>query len=52
MAGADERFSELMELCGFAEPPDARGAAGDRLVEVERVADSCGYGVPLMKQEG
>ena len=41
-----------MELCGFAEPstPEARRAIV--LVEVVRVADSCGYGVPLMKHEG
>ena len=49
---SDERFGELMELCGFAEPsiPEARRAIV--LVEVVRVADACGYGVPLMKQEG
>ena len=41
-----------MELCGFSEPatPEARRAIV--LVEVVRVADSCGYGVPLMKHEG
>ena len=49
---SDERFAELMELCGFAEPetPEARRAIV--LVEVLRVADSCGYGVPLMHHEG
>lgn len=49
---SDERFAELMELCGFAEPsiPQARRAIV--LVEVVRVADACGYGVPLMKHEG
>ena len=49
---SDDRFGELMELCGFAEPsiPEARRAIV--LVEVVRVADSCGYGVPLMKHEG
>lgn len=49
---SDKRFSELMELCGFAEPetPEARRAIV--LVEVVRIADSCGYGVPLMKHEG
>ena len=49
---SDDRFSELMELCGFAQPsiPEARRAIV--LVEVARVADSCGYGVPLMKHEG
>ncbi len=49
---SDDRFTELMELCGFAQPsiPEARRAIV--LVEVLRVADSCGYGVPLMKHEG
>lgn len=49
---SDERFGELMELCAFAEPsiPEARRAIV--LVEVVRVADACGYGVPLMKHEG
>jgi hypothetical protein len=49
---SDERFGELMELCGFAEPsiPEARRAIV--LVQVVRVADACGYGVPLMKHEG
>jgi len=49
---SDERFPELMELCGFADPetPEARRAIV--LVEVERIADSCGYGVPLMKHAG
>ncbi|MGO9889286.1 MAG: pyridoxamine 5'-phosphate oxidase family protein [Solirubrobacteraceae bacterium] len=49
---SDARFERLMDLCGFPEPdtPEARRAIV--LVEVLRVADSCGYGVPLMKHEG
>jgi Pyridoxamine 5'-phosphate oxidase len=49
---SDDRFGELMDLCGFVQPstPEARRAIV--LVEVLRVADSCGYGVPLMKHEG
>jgi Pyridoxamine 5'-phosphate oxidase len=49
---SDQRFSELMESCGFAAPetPEARRAIV--LVEVVRIADSCGYGVPLMTHEG
>ena len=41
-----------MDLCGFADPetPEARRAIV--LVEVVRIADSCGYGVPLMTHEG
>jgi hypothetical protein len=34
---------------GFEERDDARAAI---LVDVDRVADSCGYGVPLMRYEG
>lgn len=49
---ADPGFDELFGRCGFAEPatPEARRAIV--VVEVERVADSCGYGVPLMSYEG
>ncbi len=48
----DERFDELIGLCRFAEPeaPEARRAVVE--VEVDRIADSCGYGVPLMSHEG
>ena len=34
---------------GFEERDDARAAI---LVEVDRIADSCGYGVPLMRYDG
>ena len=49
---ADDRFEQLNELCAFPVPltPEYRRAIV--LVEVDRVADSCGYGVPLMKHEG
>jgi len=48
----DERFDELHGECGFPEQavPEARRAIV--LVDVERIADSCGYGVPLMSYEG
>ena len=48
----DDLFDELMGSCRFAEPeaPEARRAIVQ--VEVERIADSCGYGVPLMSYEG
>ncbi len=51
MAGAPG-FDELLERCAFAEPavPAARRAV--IVVEVTRVADSCGYGVPLMSFDG
>lgn len=49
---SDGRFEQLFERCGFVAPdvPQARRAIV--LVEVVRVADSCGYGVPLMSSEG
>jgi hypothetical protein len=48
----DPRFDELVERCAFEEPanPEARRAVV--LVHVTRIADSCGYGVPLMRYEG
>ena len=47
----DPRFDELLAV-GFAEPeaPEARRAF--IVVNVTRIADSCGYGVPLMSYEG
>ena len=51
MAGSDD-FGELLARAGFAEPaaPEARRAL--IVVDVTRVSDSCGYGVPLMAYEG
>jgi Pyridoxamine 5'-phosphate oxidase len=48
----DPRFADLLEHWAFDEPaaPEARRAIV--LVEVTRIADSCGYGVPLMSYEG
>ena len=45
-------YEALLDACGFAEPsvPQARRSVVE--VEVERVSDSCGYGVPLMHHEG
>lgn len=53
-AGADG-FDELLEGCAFATSatgglPEARRAIVH--VGVDRVADACGYGVPLMSCEG
>ena len=52
IAAADAGFAELLERCRFREPsvPAARRAIVR--VQVDRVADSCGYGVPLMTYEG
>jgi predicted pyridoxine 5'-phosphate oxidase superfamily flavin-nucleotide-binding protein len=48
----DPRFAELLGQCDFDElgPPQARRAVV--VVHVNRIADSCGYGVPLMSYEG
>jgi Pyridoxamine 5'-phosphate oxidase len=48
----EPEFATLLERCGFDEPslPEARRAV--IVVDVARVADSCGYGVPLMSYEG
>jgi hypothetical protein len=48
----DDRFEELVRRCDFAQPAvsDARRAVV--LLYVTRVADSCGYGVPLMDFQG
>jgi hypothetical protein len=48
----DPRFDELLARCHFDEqgPPEARRAV--IIVHVARIADSCGYGVPLMSYEG
>ena len=52
VAASDPRFAELVGRAGFDEPqvPESRRAV--ILVAVERVADSCGYGVPLLSYEG
>ena len=49
---SDERFAGVMERCGFEpfEVPESHRAV--ILVDVTRVADSCGYGVPLMAYVG
>ena len=48
----DSRFAELLDEAGFEDPslPEARRSIVD--VDVTRVSDSCGYGVPLMSFEG
>jgi hypothetical protein len=47
----DERFEQLRAL-GFAEPGIAESMRAIIVVDVTRIADSCGYGVPLMSYEG
>jgi len=49
---ADPRFAELLDEAKFEDPslPEARRSIVS--VDVTRVSDSCGYGVPLMSFEG
>jgi hypothetical protein len=46
----DPRFAELARRCGFEDPP--LGHRSIVVVDVTRIGDSCGYGVPLMTYEG
>ena len=48
----DERFDAVMAEADFEDPslPEARRSIVE--VDVTRVSDSCGYGVPLMSFEG
>ena len=48
----DPRFAELLDEARFEDPslPEARRSIVH--VDVTRVSDSCGYGVPLMSFEG
>jgi hypothetical protein len=48
----DERFDALAQRCAFEEPSVAAARRAIILTHVTRVADSCGYGVPLMSFEG
>jgi hypothetical protein len=52
VAAGEPGFEDLVAQCEFEPPevPEARRAIV--VVEVERIADSCGYGVPLMSYEG
>jgi Pyridoxamine 5'-phosphate oxidase len=49
---ADPRFAELFERGRFANPSVDEARRSIILVAVDRVGDSCGYGVPLMSYEG
>jgi hypothetical protein len=52
VAADDPGFDQLVARCGFpdVEVPQARRAV--IRVDVRRISDSCGYGVPLMSYEG
>jgi hypothetical protein len=48
----EARFAELYERLAFEEPSIPEAHRSIVLVEVTRISDSCGYGVPLMRFEG
>jgi hypothetical protein len=48
----DPRFDELLARGGFEVPGPGEYRRSIVVVHVDRVADSCGYGVPLMSYEG
>ncbi len=47
-----ERFDEMLSSIGFEDPGATEARRAIVVVHVERIADSCGYGVPLMRHEG
>jgi len=49
---ADAEFEQLIERGGFLAPAAEESRRTVIVVDVERIADSCGYGVPLMSYEG
>ena len=51
VAAGDPRFAELLERFDFAEPAAEQARRSIIVVAVDRIADSCGYGVPLMSFE-
>lgn len=48
----DPRFEPLLERAGFEDPSLPQARRSIILVDVDRIGDSCGYGVPLMSFEG
>ena len=52
VAASDTRFQGLLRAHPFPQPavPETRRAIV--IVELDRIADSCGYGVPLMSYQG
>jgi hypothetical protein len=47
----EERFGELLGAASFEDPGIEESRRAIVVVAVKRVADSCGYGVPLMSYE-
>jgi hypothetical protein len=52
LQAADPGFEDLRVRCAFEEPAGGVTRRAIVVVHVARIADSCGYGVPLMSYEG
>jgi hypothetical protein len=52
LRAGDEGFAELLDQAGFEEPAIPQSRRAIVRVAVSRIADSCGYGVPLMSLDG
>src|SRR5918998_5495831 len=48
----EPRFDELFAQADFEQPAHGESRRAVVVVTVERIADSCGYGVPLLRYEG
>jgi hypothetical protein len=48
----DDEFERLLDSADFAQPQVPQSRRAIVRVDVQRIADSCGYGVPLMSYEG
>src|ERR1700730_4581371 len=44
----EQRFDELLGQCAFVEPATPQARRSIVVAQLDRIADSCGYGVPLM----
>ena len=52
VTAAEPRFEALLERAGFEQPAVDASRRAVIVVSVERIADSCGYGVPVMDYVG
>ena len=52
VAAGDPRFGELLAQADFEQPSIDEYKRSIVVVHVDRIADSCGYGVPLLSYEG
>src|SRR5215203_4884857 len=52
VTASEPRFDALLEQAAFEQSTPGESRRAVIVVAVERIADSCGYGVPLMRYEG